>query len=115
MAVIGNIKGKICIINDDIIDTGGTLVGSIGELKKKGAGDIYVCATHGVFSGPALERLQMAPIEECVVTNAIPCEAAKRPDSKVKQISVASELAEAIYKVYTNEATTEIFGGDLNL
>jgi ribose-phosphate pyrophosphokinase len=115
MAVIGDIKGKICIINDDMIDTAGTLVGSIRELKKRGAGDIYVCATHGVFSGPSIQRLQQSDIVECVVTNAIPCEPAKDPGCKVNQISIASELAEAIYKVYTDEPTTEIFGGDLNL
>ena len=62
MGIIGNIVGKTCIINDDMIDTGGTLVGSITKLKAMGAGDIYVSATHGIFSGQAIERLERAPI-----------------------------------------------------
>ena len=115
MSLIGDIKGKTCIINDDMIDTAGTLCGSINELKRQGAGDIYVCATHGIFSGPALTRLREAPIEECVVTDAILCYIADRPGSKIKTISVADELAEAIHHVYVNEPTTAIFGADLNL
>ena len=115
MAVIGDIEGKTCIINDDMIDTGGTLVGSIKELKKLGAGDIYVCATHGIFSGAAINRLQDAPIVECVVTDAIPCVMANKPGSKLKTITIAEEMAQAIHHVYVNAPTTEIFGGDLNL
>lgn len=72
MGIIGDIKGKTCIINDDMIDTAGTLCANVKELKAMGAGDIYVCATHGIFSGPAIERLNDAPIVECVVTDAIP-------------------------------------------
>ena len=71
MGIIGDIKGKTCIVNDDMIDTAGTLCGSVRKLKEMGAGDIYVCATHGIFSGPAIERLETAPIEECVVTDVI--------------------------------------------
>ena len=115
MAVIGDIQGKTCIINDDMIDTGGTLVGSINELKKMGAGDIYVCATHGIFSGEAIERIENAPIVECCVTDAIPCEVANQPGSKLRTISIAQELADAIHHVYVNEPTTEIFGGELNI
>lgn len=115
MAVIGDIKGKTCIINDDMIDTGGTLVGSINELKNLGASEVYVCATHGIFSDDALQRLQFAPIEECVVSDAIPCEIANQPGSKIRSISISRELAEAIHHVYVNEPTTAIFGADLNL
>ena len=115
MAVIGDIKGKTCIINDDMIDTGGTLIGSINELKKMGAGDIYVCATHGIFSGAAIERLQNAPIVECVVTDAIPCAVANQPGSKIKTVSMANEFAECIYNVFTNNPVSSIFGGGLNL
>ena len=107
MGVIGNIVGKTCIINDDMIDTGGTLVGSINKLKEMGAGDIYVSATHGIFSGQAIERLQNAPIVECGVTDAIPCEVANKPGSKIKQISVAEPLATCIYNVYTNNSVSQ--------
>ena len=107
MGVIGDIVGKTCIINDDMIDTGGTLVGSISKLREEGAGDICVSATHGIFSGQAVERLQNAPIVECVVTDAIPCEAANKPGSKIKQISIAEPLATCIYNVYTNNSVSQ--------
>ncbi|QOY60919.1 ribose-phosphate diphosphokinase [Thermophilibacter immobilis] len=115
MGIIGDIKGKTCIVNDDMIDTAGTLCGSVCKLKDMGAGDIYVSATHGIFSGEALERLQNAPIEECVVTDIIPCDEANKPGSKIKMISVANELAEAINSVYLRKSVSEIFGGNLNL
>ena len=115
MGIIGDIKGKTCIVNDDMIDTAGTLCGSVKKLKEMGAGDIYVCATHGIFSGPAIERLEEAPIEECIVTDVIPCEVANAEGSKIKSISIANELAEAIYSVYMNEPVSNIFGGGLNL
>ena len=88
MGIIGDIKGKTCIINDDMIDTAGTLCANVKELKALGAGDIYVCATHGIFSGPAIERLNEVPIVECVVTDAIPVEVG----GKIKTISVADGL-----------------------
>lgn len=112
MGVIGNIVGKTCIINDDMIDTGGTLVGSINKLKEMGAGDIYVSATHGIFSGSAIERLESAPIVECVVTDSIPCPVANTHGSKIKQISVANELSDAIAHVYLNQPISEVFGGN---
>lgn len=112
MGIIGNIKGKTCIINDDMIDTAGTLCGSIGKLKEMGAGDIYVCATQGIFSGAAIERLETAPIEECVVTDAIPCAIANTEGSKIKSISVAQELADAIYAVYADKTVSGVHGGN---
>jgi ribose-phosphate pyrophosphokinase len=112
MGIVGDIKGKTCIVNDDMIDTAGTLVGSITKLKEMGAGDIYISATHGIFSGKAIERLEAAPIVECVVTDAIPCEFANRPGSKIKSISVAQELADAIYAVYADRPVSAVFGGN---
>ena len=114
MAVIGDIEGKTCIINDDMIDTAGTLCGAVRELKKMGAGDIYVSATHGIFSGAAVERLEDAPIVECVTTDAVPCEHAKE-SNKIKYITVADELSEAIYHVYTETSVSGMFGADLTL
>ena len=111
MGIIGNIQGKTCIVNDDMIDTAGTLCNSVRKLKEMGAGDIYVSATHGIFSGEAIQRLQDAPLVECVVTDIIPCEAANKPGSKIKSISVANELAEAINSVYMRRSVSEIFGG----
>ena len=78
------------------------------ELKALGAGDIYVCATHGIFSGKAIERLNDAPIVECVVTDAIPVEVG----GKIKTITVADEFANAISAVYNEESVSNIIGGD---
>ena len=111
MGIIGDIEGKTCVINDDMIDTAGTLCASVRELKKMGAGDIYVCATHGIFSGPAVERLNDAPIVECVVTDSIPVEVG----GKIKTISVAEEFANAIAAVYGEESVSVLVGGDFAL
>ncbi len=115
MGIIGDIKGKTCIINDDMIDTAGTLCGAIKELKKMGAGDIYVSATHGIFSGPAVERLEEAPVVEVVTTDTIACPEAAADSSKIKYISVATEISEAIYHVYTETSVSRMFGADLNV
>lgn len=112
MGIIGDIKGKTCIVNDDMIDTAGTLTGSIKKLKEMGAGDIYISATHGIFSGQAIERLEDCPIVECVVTDAIPCAIANTKGSKIKAISVAQELADAIYAVYANNPVSGMSGGN---
>lgn len=108
MGIIGDIKGKTCIINDDMIDTAGTLCANVKELKALGAGDIYVCATHGIFSGEAIQRLNDAPIVECVVTDAIPVE----ETGKIKTISVAGEFAETIAAVYREQPVSCLIGGD---
>lgn len=115
MGIIGDIKGKTCIVNDDMIDTAGTLCNSVRKLKEMGAGDIYVSATHGIFSEPAVQRLQEAPLVECVVTDGIPCEAANKPGSKIKTISIAQEMADAIYAVYANNSVSDLFGGSAEL
>ncbi|HJA01167.1 MAG TPA: ribose-phosphate pyrophosphokinase [Candidatus Collinsella stercoripullorum] len=111
MGIIGNIEGKTCIINDDMIDTAGTLCANVRELKNLGAGDIYVCATHGIFSGPAIERLNDAPIMECVVTDSIPVEVG----GKIKTITVADEFASAIDAVYVEQSVSKLVGGDFAL
>lgn len=78
-ALIGDVHGKVCILNDDMIDTAGSLVAAATTLKAKGAEKVYACATHGLFSGPAYERIANSSIEEVVVTNAVP-RAAGAPD-----------------------------------
>ena len=109
--IIGDVKGRDCVVVDDMIDTAGTLCANVKELKAMGAGDIYVCATHGIFSGPAIERLNDAPIVECVVTDAIPVEVG----GKIKTISVAEEFAQAISAVYHEEPVSTLVGGDFAL
>ena len=97
-----------------MIDTAGTLVGSIKELSKMGAGDIYVCATHPIFSGPAIDRLMEAPITEVVVTDSIPVPQDRLGD-RLKVMSVAPLFAEAIYRIYTDVPVSDIPGGDAAL
>ena len=94
---------------DDIIDTAGTICEASKLLKSKGAKEIYVCATHPVFSGPALDRLGSAPITQCIVTNTIPLDTSKLP-SNIKQISVAPLLAQAISRIHDDESVSSLFG-----
>ena len=107
--VIGDVEGKICLMFDDIIDTAGTICEASKLLKSKGAKEIYVCATHPVFSGPALERLGSAPITQCIVTNTIPLDTEKLP-ANIKQISVAPLLAQAISRIHDDESVSSLFG-----
>ena len=107
--IIGDITNKNCIMFDDIIDTAGTICGAAQLLKDKGAKDVYVCATHPVFSGPALERLDKAPIKEVVVTNTIPLSKNFLPE-KIKQLSVAPLLGEAISRIHDGESVSALFG-----
>ena len=113
-ALIGDVQDKICIINDDMIDTGGTLVAAVSTLKAKGADTVYVCATHPIFSGPAYERLESSEIEEVVVCNTIPVPLEKQT-GKIKVVTVAPLLARAIANVYTNGSVSELFDPDFAL
>lgn len=106
--LIGDVQDKICILFDDIIDTAGTICEAAKLLKKSGAKEVYVCAVHPVFSGPALKRLEEAPIEEVVVTNSIPL--AEGAPKKITQLSVAPILGEAISRIHDNESISSIFG-----
>ena len=107
-ALIGDVTDKICILNDDMIDTGGSLVAAAATLKAKGAAEVYACATHGLFSGPAYERLENSCIEEVVVTNAVPVPLA-RQTGKIKVLSLASLFAKTISNVYDNGSVASLF------
>lgn len=113
-ALIGDVKGKICILNDDMIDTGGSVVAAIQTLKEKGADKIYVCCTHPIFSGPAYERLEKAPCEEVVVCNTIPVPP-NRLTGKIRVISVAPLFARGIENVYGNASVASLFDQDFSL
>ncbi len=113
-ALIGDVRDKICIINDDMIDTGGTLVAAVSTLKAQGADTVYVCATHPIFSGPAYERLENSEIEEVVVCNTIPGPQAHQT-GKIKVVSVAPLLARAIANVYSNGSVSDLFDPDFAL
>jgi len=107
--VIGDVKGKTCVMFDDMIDTAGTICEASRLLLEKGAKDVYVCAAHAVFSGPAIERLAASPIKEVIITNTIPQDMSKLP-AKIKQLSVAPLLGEAISRIHDDESVSSLFG-----
>ena len=110
--IIGDVKDKVCVMFDDIIDTAGTICEAARMLKEQGARDVYVCAVHPVFSGPALERLEAAPIREVIVTNTIPMRDAVIPE-KIKQVSVAPLLGEAISRIHDDKSVSSLFGFEI--
>jgi len=107
-ALIGDVTGKICIINDDMIDTGGTLCAAADTLLARGAESVYVCATHGLFSGPAYDRIENSNISEVVVTDAVPVPL-ERQTGKIKVISIAPLVGKTIERVYTNGSVAQLF------
>ena len=107
-ALIGDVTGKICIINDDMIDTGGSLVAAADTLIARGAEKVYACATHGLFSGPAYDRIANSKIEEVVVTDAVPVPL-ERQTGKIKVLSIAPLVAKTINCVYNNDSISELF------
>ncbi len=109
MNVIGDVEGKIAILIDDLIDTAGTMTKAAQLLKDQGALKIYACATHGVLSEPAYERIEASPIEELVITDSIPLAPMWVQSKKVKQVSVAPFLAEAIRRIYTGDSVSGLF------
>ena len=109
--VIGNVEGKHCILLDDMIDTGGTLVAAADLLKERGATEVWAMATHGVLSDPAAQRLNDSVIEKVVITNTLPLPADKRI-SKIEVLSIAPLVADAISAVFEDESVSEIFGGE---
>lgn len=108
MNIIGDIRGKKVIMIDDIIDTAGTITQGAIALKDFGAEDIYVCCTHPVLSGPAVERLASAPIKEVLVTNTIQLPPHKAID-KIKILSVAPLLGEAIIRIHEDLSVSKLF------
>jgi len=109
--VIGEVEGKTAVLVDDMIDTAGTLVTSSDALIKAGAAEVYACATHGVFSGPAKERLDASPLKKVVVTDTLPIPE-ERLSEKVEVLSIASIFANTIASVFKDESVSELFGGD---
>jgi len=108
MNLIGDVRGKRAILIDDLIDTAGTLVQGAEALLDNGAVEVYACATHGVLSGPAIERLEKSPIKELVITDTIPLPDEKKID-KIKVISVAPIFAEAILRIYEGMSVSKLF------
>jgi len=108
MQVVGEVDGKTCIIVDDMIDTAGTLESVVYALRDRGATEIYAAATHALFSGPAPQRLQSAPLVEVVVTNTLHVPDDRR-FPKLKVLSIAELLARAIIYTHSNESVSQLF------
>ncbi|AAR33991.1 ribose-phosphate pyrophosphokinase [Geobacter sulfurreducens] len=109
MHLIGDVTDKTAIILDDMIDTAGTLTQAARALKEHGAKTIYACATHGVLSGPAIERINNSDIEAVVITDTVPLGDKEQQTSKVKVLSVANLLAEAIRRIHEDESVSSLF------
>lgn len=108
MNIIGRIRGKRVIMVDDIIDTAGTITQGAEALLQNGATEVYACCTHPVLSGPAIERLQKSPITEVVITNTIPLPKEKNIE-KIKVLSVAPLLGDAILRIYEDLSVSKLF------
>ena len=106
--VVGDVAGKNCIIPDDMIDTGGTMAEAVHALKRLGAGDVYICATHALLSGPAVERLAAAPVTEVAVTNTIDLPP-ERHFPALKVLSIAGLLAKAIGYTHSDQSVSALF------
>jgi len=109
--VVGDIENRTCVIVDDMIDTAGTVVSAANLLMDRGASDVWIAATHGLLSGPAVDRLKNGPIREVVVTNTVPIPDEKRFDN-LRVLSIASLVANAIDAVFEDRSVSELFGGD---
>jgi len=106
--VVGEVAGKNCIIPDDMIDTGGTMAEAVHALKALGAKDIYICATHALLSGPAVQRLSESPVTEIAVTDTINL-AAERHFPQLKVLSIAGLLAKAIGYTHSDQSVSALF------
>ena len=108
MNVIGDVKGKTCILFDDMVDTAGSLCNAAKALTEQGAKEVYACATHGVLSGPAYDRIEESPIKEMVFLNTIP-EVRNTPSGKLKFLDVSHVFARAIEHVHGGTSIADLF------
>lgn len=108
MNIIGDVKGKTAILVDDMIDTAGTITNAANALAEMGATKVYACATHGVLSGKAIERIEKSAISELVLLNTIDLPEEKRLP-KIKTLSVAPLFAEAMMRIFTNDSVSKLF------
>ncbi len=109
MHVVGEVRGRVCIIQDDIVDTAGTLQQASRAVSDKGAARVLACAVHGVLSGPAFERVEDSALEQLIVTNTIPLRAEFAESRKVHVLSVASLLGRAIQSIHQETSVSSLF------
>jgi ribose-phosphate pyrophosphokinase len=109
--VLGDVTGRMCLVVDDMIDTAGTLCGGVNDLMNHGADSVIAVATHGIFSPPAMERIEESPLTEVIVTNSLPA-GAQAMSEKITVLSIAPILASTIKAVFEDESVSEIFQGE---
>ena len=110
MNIIGNVEGKTCILLDDMVDTAGSLCGAAKAIVEiGGAKEVYACASHGVLSGPAIDRINDSAIKELLLLDTIPYPVDRQPSDKIKYMSVAPVFAEAIQRVYEEMSISNLF------
>ena len=109
MNVVGEVDGRHCLLVDDLIDTAGTLVKGAEALLEKGATSVTACATHAVLSGPAVERIERSAIKEVVLTNSIPLSDEARKSAKIKSLSIAKLMADAIRSIHEETSVSTLF------
>jgi ribose-phosphate pyrophosphokinase len=109
MNVIGVVSGKVCLISDDMIDTGGTLVRGANALFDKGAEKVYACCTHGVFAGNAISKIRESRLEQVVTTNSIPLSPEGEKCPRIKVLSVGKLLADAIHSIHEETSVSKLF------
>jgi ribose-phosphate pyrophosphokinase len=112
--VIGKVRGKVAILSDDMILTGGTLIAAATALREAGATEVYACATHGLFSGNAFEKIEESDLARVTVTNTVAIDPIDRP-AKVDVLPVSSLLAETIMNVFADDSVSAIFAGENQL
>ena len=109
MNVIGGVEGRTCILQDDLIDTAGTIQKAATALKTAGAGRVLACAVHGVLSGPAIERIENSPVDQLIVTNTIPLGSEAQQCKKIVVLSVARLLGQAIRSIHEETSVSSLF------
>lgn len=109
MNIIGDVRGRTCVLIDDLVDTAGTLCKAAQALKEHGAKRVVAYCTHPILSGPAVENLNRSQLDELVVSNTVPLQEDARHCSKVRQISIAELLAETMRRIAANESVTSLF------
>jgi ribose-phosphate pyrophosphokinase len=109
MNIIGEVKEKVCVLIDDIVDTAGTLCAAAAALKRNGARKVVAYCTHPVLSGPAIQNLNGSALDELVVTDTIPLSEAARNCAKIRQLSVAELLAETIRRIAFGESVSSLY------
>ena len=109
MNIIGDVKGKTCIIVDDIIDSGGTIVNAVDALKKNGANEVFVFITHAVLSGDAVNKIKKSKIKKLIITDTIDNSKKIKNNNKIEVLSISSLMAEAIKRISNSTSVSDLF------